>query len=382
MTCHRPHAIVGPCRARQQEGADLWTDEVCRYPNTHPAGPPRPRLYHRQTGGLGLIGLLLLGLASGAAAAESVRGCPPAGKTLQVGFYAHFEPVSYSADPDPAAAGFDVHLGYEADLLTALEAIEGANLSFTRHGISAWEGIWLLPAGPQYDIVGGGITILESRTRDADGRAEIVFTAGHLEFRQSLLVRAADAERLGRHQDLSSADRVGVVAGTTGEARLLELTGITDAAGVLAAGTRVATAAGATLVADGSAAYAITAATPGLGGRRQLQPASSGQPQLLYFGDELALIEALAGGRVDAVARGEIGNRATARSHGGAFVVTALDSRAETGGFALAAAAAELAACLDRLIAHLTDHGRIGYREWLAAPPIFLWRAGQWPGAE
>ena len=48
---------------------------------------------------------------------------------------------------------------------------------------------------------------------------------------------------------------------------------------------------------------------------------------------------------------------------------------------ALAAADAELAAGLDRLIAHLTDNGRIGYREWLADPPI-LWRAGQWPGAE
>ena len=351
-------------------------------PNTHLTEPTPPRFYHRQTAGLGLIVALLLGLVTGSAAAESVRGCPPAERTLQVGFYAHFEPVSYSADSDPAAAGFNTHLGYEADLLTALEAMEGVNLAINRRGISAWEGIWLLPAGPQFDVVGGGITILEARTRAADGRAVIVFTAGHIEFRQSLLVRAGDAARLVRHQDLSSADRVGVLAGTTGEARLLELTGITDAAGILAAGTRIVTAAGATLVADGSAAYAITAATVGLGGRRQLQPASSGQPQVLYFEDERALIEALAAGQVDAVARGEIGNRAAARSRGGAFAVTALDSRAETGGFALAVADAELAACLDRLIAHLTDHGRIGYREWLADPPIFLWRAGQWPGAE
>ena len=151
-----------------------------------------------------------------------------------------------------------------------------------------------LAAGPQYDIVGGGITILDSRTRDGTGNAAIIFTAGHIEFRQSLLVRAEDAQRLARHQELSSAERVGVLAGTTGEARLLELTGIAAAAGVLAAGTRVATAGG-TVVADGSAAYAITAAgaTPGLAGRRHLQPAAADQPQVVYFTDDRALLEAL-----------------------------------------------------------------------------------------
>ena len=273
--------------------------------------------------------------------------------------------MSYSADPDPAAAGFDVHLGYEADLLTALEAMAGLDLSLARHGIAAWEGIWLLPAGPQYDVVGGGITILESRTRDDAGGEEIVFTAGHIEFRQSLLVRAEDAKRLARHQDLSSAVRVGVLAGTTGEARLLELTGIADAAGVLAAGTRVDMAGG-TVIADGSAAYAITAAgaTPGLEGRRHLQPATVDQPRVVYFTDDRALIEALSAGRIDAIAKGEIGNRAAdARGAAGGFVVTALDSRAEIGGFALGAADAALAACLDRHIAWLTDGGRIGYQE-------------------
>ena len=80
------------------------------------------------------------------------------------------------------------------------------------------------------------------------------------------------------------------------------------------------------------------------------------------------MIEALAAGGVDAVARGEVGNLDAARIHGGAFAVTAHDSRVEVGGFALAAADAELAACLDRHIAWLTDNGRIGYREWLDAP--------------
>lgn len=243
--------------------------------------------------------------------------------------------------------------GYEADLLTALEAMEGANLTFDRRGIGAWDNIWLLPAEPPYDLVGGGITILESRTRDAAGRRVVVFTAGHIGFRQSLLVRAADASRLGRHRDLTGADRVGVLAGTTGEARLLELTGITGADGVLAAGTRVETAMG-EVVADGTGGYAITAAgaTAGLAGRTHLQPSRADQPPVVYLPDEAALLQALAAGEIDAVARGEAGNLVAARSAEGAFVVTALDARVETGGFALAAADAELAACLDRHLAH------------------------------
>ena len=330
--------------------------------------------------------VVLCGLAvvHALAAEEGEQACAPAGSTLQVGFFAYFEPVSYSADADPGSTGFNVHRGYEADLLTALEAMQGTNLVFERRGIAAWDGIWLLPAEPRYDVVGGGITILESRTRDAAGRREIVFTAGHIEFRQSLLVRATDAGRLSRHQDLTSADRVGVLAGTTGEARLLELTGMAGAGGVLAVGTRVETADGAAVVADGSASYAIAAAgaTPGLDGRRHLQPAGADQPQVVYLPDDTALLAALAAGEIDAVARGEVGNLAATHGADRAFVVTALDSRVETGGFAVAAADAGLAACLDRHIDWLTDGGRIGYRDWHDDREIFLWRARRWPGAE
>jgi len=230
----------------------------------------------RRSGAAAGIRTLGIGLWCGLAAVAPLAGegaCAPAGSTLRLGFYAHFEPVSYSADPDPASPAFHEHRGYEADLLTALEAMADANLTFDRRGIAAWDGIWLLPAGPEYDLVGGGITILESRTRDAAGQTVVAFTAGHIEFRQSLLVRAADAQRLTRHEDLTDADRVGVLAGTTGEARLLKLTGIADVSGILAAGTRVETDAG-TMVADGSAEYFITAtgAAPGLEGRRQVRP--------------------------------------------------------------------------------------------------------------
>ena len=324
---------------------------------------------------LGTWFLCLVAISDPASASQS-RACTEGGRLLKLGFYAHFEPVSHSAGQDPDSAGFNHHRGYEADLLSALEAIEGANLSFSRRAVAAWDGIWLLPAGPRYDIVGGGITILDSRTRNAAGETAIVFTTGHIDFRQSLLVRVEDAERLARHRDLSGADRVGVLAGTTGEARLLEVTGIADGAGVLAAGTRVDTP-DSTVVADGGTDYRIDAAgaSPGLAGRRLLRPMSAELPAVVYYPDDTALIEALATGRIDAVARGEIGNRAETRAHGRTFAVTALDSRAETGGFALAAGDAALAACIDRHIHRLTDGGRIGFREWFDDPSVFMRRA-------
>ena len=115
------------------------------------------------------VSMVFLALAASASAAPSVA-CTSDGRPLKYGFYAFFKPVSYSADPDPKSAGFHVHRGYEADLLSALEAMKGAGLSFSRRGIASWKNIWLRAAGPQFDMVGGGITILDSRTLDATER--------------------------------------------------------------------------------------------------------------------------------------------------------------------------------------------------------------------
>ena len=318
----------------------------------------------------------LLACALAGREAAAVEACMEEGRVLTLGFYAYFAPMSYSADPDPAAPGFDTHLGYEADLLTALEAIEGAGLSFSRRAIAEWDEIWLRSAGA-FDVVGGGITILADRTRDADGIERVRFTGGHVAFRQSLLVRAEDAERFSSYAALDDGVRVGALAGTTGEARLLQIVGIADADGVLAAGTRVATAAG-ERVADGSAAYVITAAeaSPALEGRRHLYPASPDAPQVVYLGDERGeaeLLEALAAGEIDALARGEIGNRTA--SLAGDFAVPVLDDAVEWGGFTLAAERAALAACISRHIDWLTDDRRLGYGEWLADPDLFMKRA-------
>ena len=344
---------------------------------------PTPRLT--------LIALIISGLAAGCAyvpPAEQGGGasqrCVQAGRVLNAGFYAYFAPVSYSADEDPDAAAFSTHLGYEADLLTALEAMDGAGFSFARRPIAVWDDIWLQAATPHYDIIGGGITILDSRTVDAAGRKAVVFTAGHVAFRQSLLVRAEDEERLAAYADLTREVRVGALAGTTGEFRLLQLVGLVDGDGVLAAGARVETPAG-EVVADGGPDYMITAAgeSDSLAGRRHLHPPADNMPQIVYLGDETgetALFDALAEGRIDAIARGEIGNRETAHARGGEFVVTALDEAVEYGGFALAAEDAELAACLDRMIDWLTDSRKIGYAEWRADAGVFMRRAEIWDG--
>jgi len=303
-----------------------------------------------------------------------------ADRVLNFGFFAFFAPVSSSADPDPNSAGFNTHVGYEADLLTALEAMDGAGLSFSRKGIDIWPNIWLLSAGPEYDVVGGGITILDSRTRDEMGNQVVTFTSGHIAFRQSLLVRAEDETRWASHDDLTSEVRVGVLASTTGEARLLVLTGLVNADGVLVEGVRVETQMD-TVVADGSADYFITAAgaSPNLEGRQRIFPAVDTMPQVVYLGEE-ELLGALASGRVDALARGEIGNRDAVHASGGAFVVTALDSAVEYGGFTLGVEDADLAACIDDKINYLTDDQRIGYGEWRQDPSVFMTRARMWQG--
>lgn len=104
-------------------------------------------------------------------------------------------------------------------------------------------------------------------------------------------------------------------------------------------------------------------------------------PQVIYLGDKLGeteLLDALRNGDIDAVARGEVGNRSAARAFGDGLVVTALDPAVEYGGFTLHAAETALLACLNDKIDYLTDNRAIDYAEWLADPEVFLRRAREW----
>ena len=345
-----------------------------------------PNAFHRELRFLALatiVGLLACSTNAVASEIDRLRQACTDERVLKLGFFSDFKPVSYSENSTPGTAGFNRHRGYEANLLTALEAMEDAGLAFQRRGIGVWPGIWLAPAGPDFDMVGGGITILDSRTRNDANETVIAFTSGHITFRQSLLVRAEDAERLASHDDLTDA-RVGVRGGTTGEHRLLELTGMVNADGDLAQGTIVHKSDGTQVTADGSANYRITAAgaTPNLDGRSRLQGPQGTVAEVIYFETEGEQFEALGNRTVDALAKGEIGNREASADSRGAFVVTALDPETELGGFAFDKDDEALAACVDDKLNWLTDQRRIGYAEWHADPLAFMQRARLWNATE
>ena len=306
--------------------------------------------------------------------------CCEGEQRLKLGFFAFFAPISYSADNDPESEGFRQHRGYEADLVNALESMDYTGISFERIPISDWPDIWLSPAKPEFDIVAGGITILESRTVDHDGRRAVAFTSGHIALRQTLLVRAADADRIRTHADLTSDHRIGAVPATTGEARLLQLTGLADENGILLAGAKIETPNG-VITADGTDAYVITSAeqTANLAGRTRIIPPNDGMPQVIYMGnDDADYIAAILDGRLDGLGRGELGNTDAAVASGGSLAVTAYDPAVEHAGFALLIEDADLLACLDARLNWLTDNRRIGYPDWVANPNIFQARAAAW----
>ncbi len=86
---------------------------------------------------------------------------------------------------------------------------------------------------------------------------------------------------------------------TTGEARLLQITGLTDGDSVLVAGTRIDTPGG-TVIADDTAAYAIRAAkaSASLKGRPRIYPLNESMPEVVYLGDVRGEIELLDAGSV------------------------------------------------------------------------------------
>ena len=333
---------------------------------------------HRQTLSellvLGLVGTISIGWWQPVFAGH--HPCTMPDTVLNVGFFADFRPVSYSADPTPGSPGFHQHQGYEADLLDALEAMGGAGLKFSRRAIVDWPGIWLRAAEPEFDIVGGGITILDSRTLNAAGDTAVTFTSGHITFRQSLLVRAADVERFSSYDQLDATVRIGALAGTTGEYRLLVLTGLAQSNGQLVKGVHVETPRG-LVIADGSDNSMITASqtSPTLAGRTELYNPSDDKPKIIYNKDELQLLAMLSDGSIDAIARGEVGNRDASYDSSGHLAISVLDPAKELGGFALDHNDFVLANCLSEKLDWLTDHRRIGYSEWRADPEVFMKRA-------
>ena len=317
-------------------------------------------------------------LLCGGLVAHAAQLCEVREEPLKFGFYYDYAPISYSENRTPGTPGYHRHRGYEADLLTALEALEDASLVFERRAIGYWASqdppIWLLSATPDFDMVGGGIIALEDRTRNAAGETAIAFTTSHLAVRQSMLVRAEDAMRLRDHAALTSDVTVGVLGGTTGEAGMLRLTGYVDERGVLKAGARIE------IVADGTDNVRITAGLrrTQVAAWRSLFPPDDDLPTIVYL-DEGEQLRALADGRIDAIGRDEVVLTAAASDSDGAFVVTGIDTASsELGGFSVDVDDASLLACLNERIPWLTAGGNVGYPEWQRDNSVFAERAALW----
>ena len=299
--------------------------------------------------------------------------CPGTPEVMRLGFYADYSPISALDDSDDAS----VHVGYEADLLSAIERMDNTNLRFERVSVTEWTGIWLLPATDRYDIVGGGISILDSRVRDADGQIVVEFSRGHIDFRSSLLIREEDAARISAPTDLAPGDVVGLYRNTTSESWLLRELGITDSDGVLRAGTRVSLEAG-IVEADGTDRYTIGPgrSSPELADRRAIT-ASDG-PELRYLGDSAeAQVQLLESGVITAIGDDTIAAQSIAQESGGSLTVVGLGSDVSRGGFVLATGDERLD-CLNERIRWLTDDGEVEFAAWLSNEQIFTQRADQW----
>ena len=246
-----------------------------------------------------------------------------------------------------------------------------------------------LPAGPEYDLIGGGITILDSRTRDAAGKR-----GGGFYQRTHHFSPVTAGARRGRGAVLSShaaltmrRARGRAWPAPRANSDLLELTGLVDANGVLAAGTRVETAHGVPWWPTAARTSAITACgRHGEFGRPAVRIVSTRRDVCRRWSIwETELGEALNSSRPSATGAdrrawpGAKSATATPRSAAdGGLVVTALDDAVEHGGFTLAVEDAALAACIDEKINWLTDDRRIGYAEWVEEPQVFMRRAQLW----
>jgi ABC-type amino acid transport substrate-binding protein len=257
-----------------------------------------------------LAAVCLLALSTGALADPPDIGLKTPG-VLAVCSYSEFQPVSYGDGK-----------GYEADLLRGVARIWNIGVKFYPENV--YEGIWRLPsrAYTLCDVSIGGISPTQARERE--GAAFSVKTTA---FRQSLLVRKADFDsgRITSYDSFRGKGlKIGVVPGTTGEQ------------------------------------YAhVTARDHGV-------PASV----FVQYPGEAGLLAALGNMSIDAIARGEIGNRYQ-QSLDPKFVTIATRDFGE--GFAVAVDAGNrpLLRKLNEALECLTDHGKVDVARWLGQPDVF-----------
>jgi polar amino acid transport system substrate-binding protein len=119
---------------------------------------------------------------------------------------APYEPFEFEEDGE--------FTGFDMDLLREIAEHEGLELEVI---VVPFDGIWLLPAAGDCDLVGSAMTITEERAEQA------LFSDPYFDADQSLLVRAEDAETYPTLESLAG-ERIAVQTGTTGEAYAQENT--------------------------------------------------------------------------------------------------------------------------------------------------------------
>ncbi len=112
---------------------------------------------------------------------------------------APYEPFEFEVD--------GTFTGFDMDLLR--EIASGLDLELSV-AVVPFDGIWLLPAAGECDLVGSAMTITEERQQAA------LFSDPYFDADQSLLVRASDSDQFATLASLAGAN-IGVQTGTTGE---------------------------------------------------------------------------------------------------------------------------------------------------------------------
>lgn len=235
--------------------------------------------------------------------------------TLSVCSYTAFKPVSYGNG-----------LGYEADILRAVATLWDVKIKFYPERI--YEGIWLAPSksNANCDIAAGGITPDNYRVK-----AGAVFSDSTLFFNQSLLVKKRDYEsgRIVSYGSFKNTDmKIGVVPGTTGE----------------------------------------------LYGHERAKAAGLPLSVFVTYESEADLLPALIGGKIQAIARGEIGNAYQAEQDKSLVTIARQDFK-DSFAFSVTNTNKPLLVHLNEAIHTLTDNGKISYHEWIKNPNVFMERA-------
>ena len=243
--------------------------------------------------------------------------CFKEANTLSVCSYSEFKPTIYANGE-----------GYEGDLLRAITKYWKIKLKFYPEKI--YEGMWRHPSREytRCDIAAGGFTPMQSRENEG-----ALFSTKTANYKQSLLVRRKDYENktIVSYDSFKNSNRkIGVVAGTSGEE------------------------------------YAHIRA----------KEACLNPTVFVQYSDETKLLEALQDGKIDAIARGELGNDYQASIDN---TLVSIAKRNFNDGFAFVIDSSNklLVSKLNSAINLITEHGKIGFQDWLKNHNVFMERVNK-----